>query len=197
MVDDNQIYVVVDIEADGPTPGLYSMLSIGAVATTAQKEVSQFYRTILPIEGAQADPDTIEWWKSQPEAWQEVTTDARHAKEVMQEFCTWLDSLGKEPVFVAHPIALDYTFVSWYLYKFMNRNPFSNEKHISRTLDMRSFVAGKFEVTITQAHRSKLPENLTKGMPEHTHNALEDAVGYGAILRNVLNAKSTDYENKH
>lgn len=32
MLDDDQLYVIVDIETDGPVPGLYSMLSIGAIA---------------------------------------------------------------------------------------------------------------------------------------------------------------------
>ncbi len=58
---DNQIYVVVDIEADGPVAGLYSMLSIGAVATTKDEETSSFYRTILPLEGAAQEPSTMEW----------------------------------------------------------------------------------------------------------------------------------------
>jgi len=33
-----EIYVSIDIEADGPIPGPYSMLSIGAVAFTPEGE---------------------------------------------------------------------------------------------------------------------------------------------------------------
>jgi DNA polymerase III alpha subunit (gram-positive type) len=189
MIGQHEIYVVVDIENNGPAPGLHSMLSIGATATTKDVEVATFYRTILPIEGATEDPDTMDWWKTQPEAWKEVHTNAQPAEIVMKAFCRWLDGLNAQPVFVAHPIAVDYPFVSWYLYKFVGTNPFMNdEKQTLQTLDLRSFVSGKFNITLDNAHRTKLPENLTVGMPEHSHNALTDSQGYAVILRNVLNS---------
>jgi DNA polymerase III alpha subunit (gram-positive type) len=186
MIDDDQIYVVVDIEADGPVAGLYSMLSLGAVATTKDKEVSSFYRKIFPLDGASQNPSTMEWWKSQPEAWREVTTDAQSADAVINEFCEWIESLGREAVFVAHPVAFDYAMVSWYLWKFAGRNPFAGEEGDSRTLDLSSFIAGKYDLTLDNAKRKNLPDQLTQGMPEHSHNALDDAKGYGVILRNVL-----------
>lgn len=190
MIDKNQIYVCVDIEADGCVPGIYSMLSIAAVATDAKKDISEFYRTIQPCKDAKQDPDTIEWWSKHPEAWEEVTTNPQPPEKVMKEFVAWVKSLGAEPVFVAHPVALDYTFVGWYLQKFAGEDPFRNEKNFSRTLDLRSFISGKYNITLTQAHRKNLPEALTKGMPKHTHQAIDDARGYTIILRNVLATKT-------
>jgi DNA polymerase III alpha subunit (gram-positive type) len=187
MIEDDQIYVVVDIETDGPVAGLYSMLSLGAVATTKEEEVSSFYRKTLPLEGAAQEPSTMEWWKTQPEAWREVTTDAQPAVVVMNEFCEWVEGLGKKPVFVAHPVAFDYAVVSWYLWKFVNKDPFTNEKGASRTLDITSFIAGKYNRNLENSKRTRLPESLTKGMPEHSHNALDDARGFAVVLRNVLN----------
>ncbi|MBH1980187.1 3'-5' exoribonuclease [Candidatus Saccharibacteria bacterium] len=189
MLDKNQIYVVVDIENNGPTPGQYSMLAIGATATTQHEEVATFYRTILPIEGASEHADTMKWWGTQPEAWEQVCKDASPADVVMKDFYEWLNALDAEPIFVAHPIAVDYTFVSWYLYKFVGINPFAiNKADILLTLDLRSYISGKFGRTLNDSRRSELPEFLTKGMPEHTHNALEDSQGYGVILRNILNS---------
>jgi hypothetical protein len=48
-MDDNQIYVIVDIEADGLTPELFSMFSTGAVAATKEAEIARFYRKLLPL----------------------------------------------------------------------------------------------------------------------------------------------------
>ena len=186
MLDSNQLYIVVDIEADGPVPGLYSMLSLGAVATTPDQELSSFYRTLLPNPESSTDPDTMEWWKRQPDAWQEVTTNAKDPAEVMTDFYNWIDGLDKEPVFVANPVALDYTFVTWYLQKFVGKNPFRDDKNVNRALDLRSFVAGKYNLTLNQARRINLPDELTAGMPEHTHNAMEDAQGYAIMLRNIF-----------
>lgn len=186
MIDDDQVYIVVDVETDGPVAGLYSMLSIGAIATTAQSEVSSFYRKLEPLPEASQDPSTMAWWKTQPEAWQEVTSDTQAPDKVMNDFCGWLDTLGKKPIFVAHPVAFDYAVVSWYLWKFCGHNPFTNEQGASLTLDLSSFIAGKFNLKLNMASRKMLPEWMKQGMPEHSHNALEDAKGFATILRTTL-----------
>lgn len=186
-VEVDQIYVVVDVEADGPVPGLFSMLSIGAVATTDKEEVGSFYRKVLPLDDASEHPPTMEWWKTQPKAWQEVTTDARSAKEVMKEFDEWIESLGKTPLFVAQPVAFDYMFVSWYFWKFIGKNPFTENSGAPSALDLPSFISGRYSTSIRESKRTNLPDWMEKGMPKHSHNALEDARGFAVILRNVLN----------
>ena len=185
MLDEDQVYVVVDIETDGSVPGLYSMLSIGAVASTADEEISSFYRKVLPYDAAGQDADTMEWWKTQPEAWQEVTTDTLSPEVVMHEFCDWIEGLKATPIFVAHPVGFDYTFVSWYLQRFA-QNPFTDYSGVARILDLPSFAAGKLNVSLSRSARPQLPESLRVGMPEHSHKAIDDAQGYGVILRNLL-----------
>ncbi len=186
MLDDNQIYVIVDIEADGPTPGLFSMLSIGAVATTKDVEIARFYRKISPMAAAGQNPNTMSWWKTQPEAWAEVTANAESPEIVMPDFHKWLEKLGKNPVLVAHPIAFDYTFVSWYLYKFVGTNLFADSKDDPKTLDLKSYISAKYGKSIDASAVSKLPKELLEGSPEHSHKAIDDAIGYAAVLRNIL-----------
>jgi hypothetical protein len=66
-----EIYVSVDVEADGPIPGPYSMLSVGAAAFNPDKTlVSTFEANLETLPGASQDPETLEWWKAQPEAWE-------------------------------------------------------------------------------------------------------------------------------
>src|SRR3989344_580765 len=142
MLDDNEIYVVVDIETDGSVPGLYSMLSMAAVATSPDKEFSTFYRKLTPLEGAKQDPRVMEWWKTQPEAWQEATKEAQNPELVISDFCNWLSSLKATPVFVAHPVGFDYAFVSWYLWKFAGKDPFTTHTGASKTLDLSSYISG-------------------------------------------------------
>ncbi len=186
MLNDDQIFVIVDIEADGPTPGLFSMLSIGAVATTKDAEVSRFYRKILPLKEAGQNPNTMNWWNTQPEAWAEVTANAENPEVVMGDFSDWLNMLGKKPVFVAHPIAFDYTFVSWYLYKYVGKNLFTNSKDDPRTLDLKSYISAKYSTTIDDASVSNLPKALHEGAPKHSHKSIDDAIGYAFVLRNIL-----------
>lgn len=186
MLDDGQIYIVVDIEGDGPVPGLYSMLSLAAVAITEDEQVGTFYQKLKPLTEAQQDAETMAWWKTQPEAWQEVTTNPQPAEKVMKQFDAWVKSFKKTPVFVAQPVAYDYAYVSWYLWRFTGNNPFSDSKGASQTLDLTSFIAGKFGLSLLAARRANLPEWMKKGIPKHTHNALDDALGFSIILQNIL-----------
>lgn len=188
MLEDNQIYIIADIELDGSMPGEHSMLSIGAVASTMEKEVDRFYKKLQPLEELSADPETADWWKTQPEAWQEVNTDVEPAAMVIEAFCEWAESFDKSPVFVASPLVLDYPFIKWYLHRFGNEQLFQDFKPAQRTLDLASFTAAKLNIPLSQARRMQLPPEITQGMPEHSHKAIDDAVGYGVILRNVLKA---------
>ncbi len=184
------MHIVVDIETDGPVPALHSMLSIGAVATTDTDELGEFYRKLIPLTEARPDPATMDWWQSQPEAWQEVTTDAQPAALVMEDFLSWATGFGDDIVFVAQPVGFDYLFVSWYLWRFTTSNPFKRmSEGYEAALDISSFISGKYNMSLKQSARRQLPEWMKQGMPHHSHNALEDARGYAVILRNVLGEK--------
>lgn len=190
MIDDTQIYVVVDIETDGPVPGIYSMLSIGAVASTTTEEISSFYMKMLPLPDAEQYQDTMDWWSKNPDAWKEATSDAQTPDKVMLEFSAWVKGLNLTPVFVASPLVFDYSFVSWYLEKFTGSNPFSDYTDIQRTLDLASFCAGKLQRPLNQSRPSQIPVNFLANMPEHSHKAIDDARGYGTVLRNLLKHNS-------
>ena len=56
------LYLSVDIEADGPIPGPYSMLSIGAVAITIDgKIVGTFSANLAPLPQASQHPETMQF----------------------------------------------------------------------------------------------------------------------------------------
>jgi DNA polymerase III epsilon subunit-like protein len=186
MISDSQIFIVVDIEADGPAVGLNSMLSLAAVATTEKEEVSRFYRKLTTLPDASADPKVTEWWNEHQDAWKEATTDPEPPERVMTEFYNWVTGLGREAIFVSNPTSLDYTFVSWYLFRFAPTNPFKNEKNSIRALDLKSYVAGRYDLTFDKARRIYWPDELTNDMPEHTHDALDDAAGYAVVLRKLI-----------
>ncbi len=55
-----EIYVSVDIEADGPIPGDYSMLSLGSAAYDSDGNlISTFTVNVAPLEGAKQQADTM------------------------------------------------------------------------------------------------------------------------------------------
>lgn len=119
-----EIYVSIDIEADGPAPGLNSMLALGAAAFTPEGELhGTWYNTFIPLWDAQQNADTMAWWRTQPEAWEEVNRNRQHPGLVLREFAKWCENLPGKPVVVAKPAAYDFAWVNYYLWRFAKRNP--------------------------------------------------------------------------
>src|SRR6185436_5933273 len=121
-----EIYVSTDIESDGPIPGPNSMLSIGAVAFFPDGQViSSFSANLNELEGAKADPRTMEWWKTQPKAWEACRKDPVPPEQAMNSYRDWVKALPGKPVFVGYPAGYDFLFVYWYLIRFCGDSPFS------------------------------------------------------------------------
>ena len=56
----NEIYISTDVETDGPIPGPHSMLSIGAAAYTADKQLlSTFSANLETLPGVAGHADTM------------------------------------------------------------------------------------------------------------------------------------------
>jgi hypothetical protein len=124
----SELYFSVDIESDGPIPGRNSMLSFGcAVFTDAGKMIETYTANLDTLSEATTDPNTMEWWKGQPEAWAACRKDTRPAEVVMPEFVQWVKraSSRDRPVFVGYPAGYDFTFMYWYMIAFAGESPFS------------------------------------------------------------------------
>lgn len=179
-----EIYVSTDIEADGPIPGPHSMLSFASAAFTAEKkQVGTFTTNLALLPGAEGDPRTMQWWATQPEAWAACREDPRDPAEVMPEYVRWLKALPGRPVFVGYPAAYDFMFVYWYLMRFAGESPFSHS-----ALDMKSFAMALLGKEYRESTKRNMPRPWFDRLP-HTHVALDDAIGQGALFCNMLAAR--------
>lgn len=160
-------YISVDIEADGPIPGDYSMLSLGACVVGNLN--TAFYRELKPIS-KKFIPEAVAVSGLDRNRLIRTGTDPLDA---MQAFAQWLDiCCGKtaRPVFVAFNATFDWMFVHWYFIHFLGKNPFG----ISGW-DIKAYYAG-----ITRAKRwsdtskKRMDKSFLSSRP-HTHNALDDA----------------------
>lgn len=87
-------YVVTDIEVDGLNLGVNSMISFASVAVDEDlADHGHFTINLEPLEGGQADPDTMQWWRAQPEAWAEATSNPRATDKAVTTFADWVRSL--------------------------------------------------------------------------------------------------------
>src|SRR5262249_20492841 len=92
-----ETYISIDIETDGPCPGINSMLSLGAVAFRldgSERLVSapvQWSANVLALPEGEQNPDTMKWWLTQPRAWAALQVDAKEPKEAIEQFVAWID----------------------------------------------------------------------------------------------------------
>jgi hypothetical protein len=185
----SETYVSIDVEADGPAPGLYSMLSLGAAAFGQEgAECGRWEMNLRPLRDAGQHPETMQWWQSHQDAYLLATADQRDPAEAMTAFVAWVEGLPGQPLAVGWPVAFDFGFVNWYCYRFVGRNPLGYD-----ALDIRSLAMG-----LTHSHdyrdlreaemKSFLAAVDREGLTEH--RALDDAVEQGRLLCALIAQKS-------
>ncbi|QEH34982.1 hypothetical protein OJF2_35270 [Aquisphaera giovannonii] len=179
----SEIYVSTDVETDGPIPGPHSMLSFGSAAYTPDKRlVATFEANLQTLPGAEGHPDTMAWWRTQPEAWAAHRENPRDPAEVMPEYVAWIKALPGKPVFVAYPAGFDFLFIYWYLIRFAGESPFSFS-----ALDIKTYAMAVLGTEYRNATKRNMPKAWFDKLP-HTHKALDDAIGQGALFCNMLAA---------
>ena len=176
-----EIYISTDVEADGPIPGPHSMLSFASAAFTAEKEmISTFSANLETLDAAAGHPETMKWWQTQPEAWSACRLNLESPALAMKRYLDWLKALPGKPVFLGYPAAYDFMFVYWYLIRFCGESPFSHS-----ALDIKSFAMALLKKDYRFCSKKNMPPHWFDELP-HTHVALDDAIGQGALFCNML-----------
>ncbi|MER5567627.1 exonuclease [Streptomyces goshikiensis] len=182
------IYISVDIEADGPIPGPYSMISFGAsvagrqdgaVYTAADPERDTFYRELRPISERYVDAALAVSGLDRDRLLREGAEPAA----AMAEFRAWVREVcaGAQPVMCAYPASFDWMFLYWYLIEFGGDSPFGH----SGCLDMKTLYAAKARVPLRAAVKGAMPRGLLSDRP-HTHHALDDAIEQAELMSNLM-----------
>jgi hypothetical protein len=180
-----EVYVSVDIEADGPIPGVNSMLNFGMAAFERgnRTPIATYEANLHPLEGAVQDPGTMDWWKGQPQAWEYVTTDPRDPAEVMPEVIAWGRKLPGRPVLVVYP-SYDFMWMRWYLVRFAGVD--AAKLYGFQALDLKTLAMAALGCPFRAANKRQMPRAWFKGTPRHDHTGLADAIGQGVMLVNIL-----------
>jgi len=157
-------YIMVDIEADGPIPGDYSMVCFGAVVVEPALNRT-FYGKLRPIS---------EKWV--PEALKvsgfsrEETLQFDPPPLVMERFEAWIKTnVSNRPIFIADNNGFDWQFINWYFHHFLGRNPFGFS-----SANLGSLYKGLIKDTSANF------QHLRK--TRHTHHPVDDAMGNAEAL---------------
>jgi len=185
------LYFSCDVEADGPVPGPYSMLSFGlSVAGRFDGEVftpcdpleHTFYAELKPI-GEAFVPEALAVSGLDRDA---LAADGADPVRAMTDAARWVRRLAARerafPVFVAYPLGFDWMWMYWYFVNFAEGgSPFGH----SRALDMKTLYAARAGVRVRDAVKGKMPPRLLPRRP-HRHHALDDAVEQAELLQNLM-----------
>lgn len=164
-------HVVIDVESDGPCPGLYNMISFALVSLA--DPARGFLGHVAPI----LDHGGI----AQARAVSAVSFEKQRTfpkpEAVMDEARIWLDDLtsGKRPIFWSDNPAFDWQFWNWYCHRFLGANPAGFSARRIGDLD-----AGRRGEPLNTNGWKK------RRLTPHTHNPLDDARGNAEALRWIL-----------
>lgn len=161
-------YIMVNIEADGPIPGDYSMIEIGAVVV--EKSLSKrFYGKLRPISEKYI-PESL----SVSGYSREETMKFDNPANVMKKFDEWINSNSEgRPIFISDNNGFDWMFVCWYFQHFLGKNPFGFS-----SMNLGSLYKGVVK-NIRESFR-----HLVR--TKHTHNPVDDALGHAEAFLAII-----------
>ena len=163
-------YFMVDVEADGPIPGRYSMVSFGAIVVEPGL-MRTFYGRLRPIS-EEFVPEALAVSKLS----REETLAFPDPGDVMREFAEWIEAnTTGRPIFVSDNNGFDWQFINWYFHAFLEKNPFGHS-----SMNLGSLYKGLVKDTkqnFKHLRRSK-----------HTHNPVDDARGNAEALLHLRDA---------
>lgn len=112
-------YIVVDVETDGPCPGLYSMVSLGAVVVDDNLDQTFFGKT-RPISDK---------WVPEALAISKISREEHltypDPLETFTNFDNWIKNVSKgRPIFFSDNVAFDWAFCLHYFWTYIGNNPF-------------------------------------------------------------------------
>ena len=170
-------YVVVDVEAAGPTPSQYALLSIGACTLGEPRET--FYVELQPDRADYTEEALAVHGLSIDRLAEEGTPPA----QAMARFAAWIAEItphGAQPICVGFNAPFDWMFVNDYFHRYLGRNPFGHA-----ALDIKALYMGVAGVSWEETSMRHLAPRYLGGTAL-THNALQDAIDQARILKGIL-----------
>jgi len=186
-----EIYFCVDIEASGPVPALFNMVSLGAVPVACDEGRGgwrpvdeRFYVELKPI-AAGFDPGAMAIHGLTRAHLEAHGVAADEAMRRLARFVAQHARGGAEAVFVGHNAVFDWSFVAYYFALYGIPNPFGY-----KGLDTKSLAMGRLGIPWLDTSKERLQALLPDLPPldaSLVHRADYDALYQARILCALLN----------
>lgn len=169
-------YYSIDVEASGPVPGLFNMVSLGAVAIHEREhgrlEIGPTFYVELRPAFAGHDPGANAVHGLDLEKLQRDGLEPAAALRQLSAFVAQTLDPGTKATFVGHVAVFDWMYVCWYYAWCGLENPFGY-----KGIDTKSLAMGALGLSWDQTGKETiLPKLGVSPQPEHTvHRADADA----------------------
>ena len=173
MNSDNEVFISVDIEASGPIPGEYSMLSIGA-CDVYRPDLA--FSCLVKPTSANAVPEAMAVTGL---SLSKLSDEGLAPEVAMNQFAHWVREVSGHgtPVLVGLNAPFDWSFVNYYFIRYHGSNPFGFS-----ALDIKALFMGVHKCS-WKATRSSNMKAVTGAKGHGTHDALEDARFQAELFR--------------
>jgi DNA polymerase III epsilon subunit-like protein len=180
-------YFCVDVEASGPVPPLYNLLSIGAtvVRPEGNRHVigESFYVELKPVfPGFEAEALAVCGLDVE-----RLRREGAEPREALERLTAWVLEQNRgsreRPVFVGHNAVFDWSYLAYYFAHYGLENPFGY-----KGIDSKSLAMGRLGISWNDTSKDVL-EKLLKLPPQdptQIHRADYDAHYQALILRALL-----------
>lgn len=175
-INPSSLWVMVDVEANGPCPGLYSMTELGVIVVEPNLDRT-FYAQLRPLDDSGVQPEAL----ASIGRTMGQTMAYPPAEEGMTAFGEWLTEIS-QPGPVGRPLRLmfvsdnngfDWGYVNYYCWRFLGKNPFG---HSSTNLgSLWKGYRRDFYSSFKFLRRTK-----------HTHHPVDDARGNAEAMLTML-----------
>jgi DNA polymerase III epsilon subunit-like protein len=187
MPDERSTWFCVDIECNGPVPGLYDMVSLGAVAVARDEagllQIGASYYVEIQPQAPRFDARAAEIHGLDQDRLQREGLPRREAAEQLAVWVRAQTRPGTDPTFVGHNAPFDWSFVAWTYAAEGLDNPFGY-----KALCTKSLAAGVLNLHWLDTNKEVLSERL--GLPAEDmgqkHRADYDAAYQALILKGLL-----------
>jgi DNA polymerase III epsilon subunit-like protein len=172
-----EAHVSVDVEAAGPNPSQYSLLSIGACLVADPQRA--FYVELQPVND-NATPEALAVSRLSLE---QLAERGLPPAEAMARFEAWLAAEippDRQPIFVAFNAPFDWMFVNDYFHRFLGRNPFGHA-----ALDLKALYMGLAGVHWSETTMQHVSARYLSGR-HLAHHALRDAQDQAELFQAML-----------
>ncbi|MBT9588043.1 3'-5' exonuclease [bacterium] len=183
-------YLSLDVEASGPFPGLFSLVSVGCVPVLPPGPGNPlwtlsdrtFYCEFKPLPEAAELPAATEVHGLSTEHLQKKGLEPQEGMQQLADYLAQLRLIHPKFMTAAWPASFDQPFIGYYAHRFLGSNPFGYA-----CLDIASLAQGLFRCERRQLRSRLARRGLFRPPKAYPHHALDDANDQAVLLVELLN----------